>query len=309
MNTKFSLYSKSSSSGSRQDRWEGSWNSKRQSLGASTGRGKISWLGRARAREVRLWRNVFNICHVYGANCCWKKIVYCGSLALAPSWPYDDIVEASERRVENLLRENFTVFPSLSKKKYYDNFMGCFICCAREMCEMNSTTCQHHNSFFFCCCRVDFKVVNVTSGTFAFFPAREIKNSQKNCSFAEWSRLSGMTTTSLGVYYSTATSAQHTKQDSSTLFLPSFPFHFSFVYQPPRAAHTTPKQQTHPKQLQLLLFVVWILILSTSHSLAWNKQEFDIICSFLSYTFFHCFTTYPYSSTDDDCQAWLIRKF
>lgn len=77
-------------------------------------------------------------------------------------------------------------------------------------------------------------------------------------------------------------------------FLPSFPFHFSFVYQPPRAAHTTPKQQTHPKQLQLLLFVVWILILSTSHSLAWNKQEFDIICSFLSYTFFHCFTIYIY---------------
>lgn len=144
MNTKFSLYSKSSSSGSRQDRWEGSWNSKRQSLGASTGREKKSWLGRARAREVRLWKNVFNICHVYGASCCWKKIVYCGSLALASSWPYDDIVEASERRVENLLRENFTVFPSLSKK-YYDNFMGCFIC-ARD--ELNRATWWHHNSFF-----------------------------------------------------------------------------------------------------------------------------------------------------------------
>lgn len=101
-----------------------------------------------------------------------------------------------------------------------------------------------------------------------------------------------MTTTSLGVYYSTATSAQHTKQDSSTLFSV---FSISLLVCLPtaaRAAYTTPKQQTHPKQLQLLLFVVWILILSTSHSLSWNKQEFDIICSFLSYTFFHCFTIY-----------------
>lgn len=57
---------------------------------------------------------------------------------ISPSWPYDDIVEASERRMENLLRENFTFFFfSQQEEKYYDNFMGCFICERDVLDELN----------------------------------------------------------------------------------------------------------------------------------------------------------------------------